>query len=433
MADNTTLNAGAGGDTIAADDIVGVKFPRSKITLGADGVNDGDVSAANPLPISGAVTVSSGTVTTVSAVTTLGNITGTVSLPTGASTAAKQPALGTAGVASTDVISVQGIAAMTPITVSLATTTVTGTVAVTQSGTWDEVGINDSGNSITVDWAGTAPPIGAGLEATALRVTLATDSTGVVSVDDNGAALTVDNGGTFAVQAAVDELPAAAALTDNFANPTTTSIASMGMLWDGATWDRALGNATDGALVNLGTNNDVTVTSGTITLSAGTNTNEVVGDVADDAAAAGNPVSIGLTARTTNRTAVTDGDNVRAAADDMGRQVVVQGQVRDLIGQQHTQIASSSAETTIVTAVASTFCDLVQLVLTNQTATAVNCTIKDSTAGTTRMIVALAASGGAVIPFARPIPQATVNTNWTCTLSSAAVTVNIFALFEKNV
>lgn len=30
---------------------------------------------------------------------------------------------------------------------------ITGTVAVTQSGTWDEVGINDSGNSITVDQA----------------------------------------------------------------------------------------------------------------------------------------------------------------------------------------------------------------------------------------------------------------------------------------
>ena len=84
--------------------------------------------------------------------------------------------------------------------VSLTSTTITGTVAVTQSGTWDEVGINDSGNAITVDWAGTAPPIGAGTEATALRVTVATDSTGVLSVDDNGAALTVDNGGTFAVQ-----------------------------------------------------------------------------------------------------------------------------------------------------------------------------------------------------------------------------------------
>ena len=41
---------------------------------------------------------------------------------------------------------------------------------------------------------------GGGTEATALRVTLASDSTGVVSIDDNGAALTVDNGGTFAVQ-----------------------------------------------------------------------------------------------------------------------------------------------------------------------------------------------------------------------------------------
>lgn len=40
--------------------------------------------------------------------------------------------------------------------VSLTSTTVTGTVAVTQSGTWDEVGINDSGNSITVDGTITA-------------------------------------------------------------------------------------------------------------------------------------------------------------------------------------------------------------------------------------------------------------------------------------
>jgi hypothetical protein len=39
--------------------------------------------------------------------------------------------------------------------VSLTSTTITGTVAVTQSGTWDEIGINDSGNSITVDNGGT--------------------------------------------------------------------------------------------------------------------------------------------------------------------------------------------------------------------------------------------------------------------------------------
>lgn len=51
MADNTTLNAGAGGDVIAADDIGGVKFQRMKLIHGADGVNAGDVSETNPLPV----------------------------------------------------------------------------------------------------------------------------------------------------------------------------------------------------------------------------------------------------------------------------------------------------------------------------------------------------------------------------------------------
>jgi hypothetical protein len=52
MADNTQLSTNIGsGDIIASDDIGSVKFPRGKLTLGADGVNDGDVSAANPLPV----------------------------------------------------------------------------------------------------------------------------------------------------------------------------------------------------------------------------------------------------------------------------------------------------------------------------------------------------------------------------------------------
>lgn len=50
MADNTILPTGVGGDTIATDDIAGVKFQRVKLIHGADGVNDGDVSTANPLP-----------------------------------------------------------------------------------------------------------------------------------------------------------------------------------------------------------------------------------------------------------------------------------------------------------------------------------------------------------------------------------------------
>lgn len=62
----------------------------------------------------------------------INNISGTVSLPTGASTSAKQPALGTAGTASADVITVQGIASMTPLIVT--TTGSTSAVNLTQVG-----------------------------------------------------------------------------------------------------------------------------------------------------------------------------------------------------------------------------------------------------------------------------------------------------------
>ena len=51
MADNTQLNLGQGGDLIATDEIGGVKYQRVKVTLGADGVNDGDVSSSNPVPV----------------------------------------------------------------------------------------------------------------------------------------------------------------------------------------------------------------------------------------------------------------------------------------------------------------------------------------------------------------------------------------------
>jgi hypothetical protein len=47
--DNFTANPGAGGDTFAADDVAGVKYPYSKIDIGGDGVSS-PVTAANPMP-----------------------------------------------------------------------------------------------------------------------------------------------------------------------------------------------------------------------------------------------------------------------------------------------------------------------------------------------------------------------------------------------
>lgn len=50
MADNFTANAGSGGATFASDDVGSVQYPRVKITHGADGSADGDVSSASPMP-----------------------------------------------------------------------------------------------------------------------------------------------------------------------------------------------------------------------------------------------------------------------------------------------------------------------------------------------------------------------------------------------
>lgn len=52
MADNIGYTPGSGA-VIAADDIGGALHQRVKMVLGADGVNDGDVSLANPMPIQG--------------------------------------------------------------------------------------------------------------------------------------------------------------------------------------------------------------------------------------------------------------------------------------------------------------------------------------------------------------------------------------------
>lgn len=50
MADNTTINRGTDGDTIATDDISGVKHQKVKMEFGADGTAT-EVSSIDPLPV----------------------------------------------------------------------------------------------------------------------------------------------------------------------------------------------------------------------------------------------------------------------------------------------------------------------------------------------------------------------------------------------
>lgn len=330
---------------------------------------------------------------------------------------------------------------------NVTTTTTVATVPAGGTYAFDDIGgvlyqrVKVTGGA---DGTATDVPVGGGVEAAALRVTVASDSTGVLSVDDNGGSLTVDVGTALpAGTNAIGKLAANSGVDIGDVDVTSvtpgTTATALGKAEDAAhtTGDvgvMALTVRQNTAAALSGTDADyqplITDTNGRLHV---VNSAGVAGDVAHDAADSGNPVKAGAVARTTNPTAVANGDRVNLSADDNGRLLVIPYGARDLVAHQHTEIASSSSETTIVTAAgANVFADLVSLVLTNQTATAVVATIKDSTAGTTRMKIALAANGGAVMTFPAPVVQATANNNWTCTLSSAAVTVDIFAQYVKN-
>jgi hypothetical protein len=98
MADNFAFTPGV-GSTGAADDIDGVLYPRVKITLGANNSSDGDVNTANPMPVTGTVTANLSATDNavldsidgkITAVNTGAVTVAASALPTGASTAANQ-------------------------------------------------------------------------------------------------------------------------------------------------------------------------------------------------------------------------------------------------------------------------------------------------------------------------------------------------------
>lgn len=179
-----------------------------------------------------------------------------------------------------------------------------------------------------------------------------------------------------------------------------------------------------------GTTNKVSATQATASnLNA-----QVVGNVASGSTDSGNPVKIGGLAKTANPTAVTDGQRVNAIFDKLGKQVVV-GAIRDLKAVQNTTITSSTSETTIVTAGgASVFCDLYGLVITNTSATECEVTIKDATAGTTRLAFKVPANDtrGFMLPVDSAVPQASANNNWTATCGASVASIKISALYVKN-
>jgi hypothetical protein len=261
MADNFPLTPGSGRSAATdqvthSGDSADVQLVRPVLTTGAEGSKTVvDLTGDNTNGLDVDVTRVGGDVTVVQPTAAnlnvrVENVTGTVSLPTGAATAAKQPALGTAGTASADVITVQGVASMTPLQVSDGggTLTVDGTVAATQSGAWTVTGsggtfpVTDSGGSLTVD-----APVG-----TPAFVRLSDGSAAITTLPVSLASVpshAVTNAGTFAVQ--VTSLPASTNTVEVVGDAAENAAVAGNPVLTGGRYDsspRTLGNGDVGAV-----------------------------------------------------------------------------------------------------------------------------------------------------------------------------------------
>lgn len=121
---------------------------KGELTMGAVTTSSPTYTNAQSSPIT---MTTAGAVRTDASATTQPVSAASLPLPTGASTSAKQAALGTAGSASSDVITVQGVASMTPLVVSQVAGTVPSSTTLQSGAT-----ANGNGSTMTVTGYSTA-------------------------------------------------------------------------------------------------------------------------------------------------------------------------------------------------------------------------------------------------------------------------------------
>lgn len=172
-----------------------------------------------------------------------------------------------------------------------------------------------------------------------------------------------------------------------------------------------------------------------ITIVSGALTSVIsVGPILHDAADAGDaPVKIGGTAMQTNPTAVSDGDIIRFTGDDLGRQLMRPIQVRDLILTAYASLTGGT-ETTLLTAAAGTYLDLIYVMATNNSDAAITADLRAVSAGNIMTSIRIPANGTAGVSLPVPIPQDATGNAWTVDLPDVSgTTVTISALFSREI
>jgi hypothetical protein len=235
---------------------------------------------------------------------------------------------------------------------------------------------------------------------------------------------------------------------------STLNVNSSGRLYASATIDAALpagtNNIGDVDVLSLpalpaGTNNigDVDVLS-LPALPAGTNNigdvdvltlPGIAGTAAHDSGVSGNPVLNGFEARTSDGTAVSNGDAVRGLADTLGKQVVLVGAVHDRQTRGTATYTNTTAADLIAAAGAGVRIAVMGVLVTNAHATVgTKVEIRD---GTTVKVqgYAAAAGGGFSLPAgSTPLFISTANTAVTgrCVTTGADVDVTVWGYLIAN-
>lgn len=478
MADNTQLNTGTGGDIISTDVITtlnggaivtGEKAQRVKVGWGADAVFN-DTNATNPLPVTLANTSANATAVKVdnSAVTQPISA-ASLPLPSTAATSTKQSdgsqktqiVDGSGNVISSttnalDVnVKANGAASIISTSNSSVATLLASAVF---TGTGEDVTLYNEMRVSVFSNAASATDglsIQQSIDNTNWDITdtytipAATGKTFVVPRQARYFRIVYTNGGTnqasFRLQAILNRSGGSTSSqrpSDGYTNETDlTQSQSFEMAYNGTSWDRVssgnrfgdggvgTGSVLGAQLLYNGSTYDRQRSSSGVT-----GATAVGGLTASGSSLAAAPVTKGGLAKTANPTAVADGQVVNSLHDKLGKQVVV-GSLRDLKGDQRTILTSTTTETTIVTAVASTFLDLYGLEIENTSATAVSVSFRDVTAGTVRFSYTVPPNDirGFMLPESAAKKQATVNTAWTAQCGTSVASVNITAYYVKNI
>lgn len=448
MADNVAITAGS-GTNIATDDIAGVHYQRMKLV-------DGTLDATTAIAAGGGVEAGALRVTVASD--------------------------------STGVLSVDDNGSTISIDDGGSSITVDGSVTASLAS-----GTNNIGDVDVLTVPAPLNVTGTGTESSALRVTIATDSTGVLSVDDNGASLTVDGtvastqSGTWSIRnqdGSGNNLTSAlrgaeralsVQLVDASGNQVTsfgggTQYTEDGASAGGETGTVFLGVRNDAAASKTSADGDFSAIAtdsagrvgiadlgGSVTvdgfatvggaayvrLTDGTNTAtvnangglEVTGGVPHDSVDAGNPLKLGAKAEAsvTAVTNVADADRTDVYADINGvlltKDHVPYG---DIIVTRVTDTGGTSTAFTAFGATASQRNYITTITVYNSSTTNGFLDLRDGAAGTVIYTIPLPALGGATISFQVPLRQPTVNTALAYDVSAAITTIYISAVGFKS-